>query len=139
MKNFDEKGREIPPVQQRHAKIKKHYMFMLKRDFVSERTIKKFANVLESLKYTTGGISVVLLLFFQLSFGQNQIVSGYVSDGNSSFIIGGNIIDTPMLYENKFTKPKPTPKPRPKTRGKYKKSAAQKIKEALRKLINKKK
>jgi hypothetical protein len=47
-------------------------------------------------------------------------------------VIGGNVIDAELLYENKFTKgtPIPTPKPRPKTRGKYKKSEAQKLKEA---------
>jgi len=75
---------------------------------------------------------IILILFTTLSFAQSGIVSGYATNGNSSFVIGGNIIDAELLYENKFTKgtPIPTPKPRPKTRGKYKKSEAQKLKEA---------
>jgi hypothetical protein len=84
----------------------------------------------------------LLLLFTTLAFSQSGIVSGYATNGNSSFVIGGNIIDTPLLVENKFTKkePIPIPKPRPSRKGmKYKKSEAQKLKEALRKLTLKNK
>jgi hypothetical protein len=84
----------------------------------------------------------ILLLFINFSIAQSGIVSGYATNGNSSFVIGGNIIDAELLYENKFTKgtPIPTPKPRPSRKGmKYKKSEAQKLKEALRKLTLKKK
>jgi hypothetical protein len=85
---------------------------------------------------------IILLLFTTLSFAQSEIVIGSGSLGNSSFVIGGNIIDTEMLFENKFTKkePIPIPKPRPSRKGmKYKKSEAQKLKEALRKITLKKK
>lgn len=80
--------------------------------------------------------TILLLLFTTIAFSQSGIVSGYATNGNSSFVIGGNIIDVEMLYENKFTKgtPIPTPKPRPSRKGmKYKKSEAQKLKEALKK------
>jgi len=76
---------------------------------------------------------IVFILFTNISFAQSGIVSGYATNGNSSFVIGGNIIDVELLYENKFTKgtPIPTPKPRPSREGmKYKKSEAQKLKEA---------
>jgi hypothetical protein len=85
---------------------------------------------------------IILLLFINFSFAQSGIVSGYATNGNSSFVIGGNIVDVEILFENKFTKkePIPIPKPRPSRKGmKYKKSEAQKLKEALRKLTLKKK
>ena len=42
---------EIPTNQLREASMRKHYMFLLKRDIVSKDTVKKFAKDLESLKY----------------------------------------------------------------------------------------
>jgi hypothetical protein len=75
---------------------------------------------------------IILILFTSICFAQSEIVVGSGNLGNGNFVIGGNVIDAELLYENKFTKgtPIPTPKPRPKTRGKYKKSEAQKLKEA---------
>jgi hypothetical protein len=81
---------------------------------------------------------LILLLFTSICFAQSEIVIGSGNLGNGNFVIGGNIIDAELLYENKFTKgtPIPTPKPRPSRKGmKYKKSEAQKLKEALK--INK--
>ena len=76
---------------------------------------------------------IILILFTSICFAQSEIVVGSGNLGNGNFVIGGNIIDVEMLYENKFTKgtPIPTPKPRPSRKGmKYKKSEAQKLKEA---------
>lgn len=72
----------------------------------------------------------MFLLFTTLTFAQEGIVVGSGSLSKGSFVIGGNIIDTPMLNDNKFTKPQPKPKPRRK----YRKSEKQRLKEALRKL-----
>lgn len=77
---------------------------------------------------------LILLLFTTVGFSQSGIVSGYVSDGFSSFTIGANVVELIVPYNNKFTKGSAKPKPRAKTRGKYKKSEAQKLKEALRRL-----
>lgn len=127
---------DIPTNQLREATMRKHYMFFLKRDFVSERTIKNFAKDLESLKYCSKSVAVAVLFFCNIIFAQSEIVVGSGSLGTGSFVIGGNIIDTPMLFENKFTKkePIPIPKPRSSRKGmKYKKSEKQKLKESLKK------
>jgi hypothetical protein len=75
---------------------------------------------------------IILILFTSICFAQSEIVVGSGNLGNGNFVIGGNVIDAELLYENKFTKgtPIPTPKPRPSRKGmKYKKSEAQKLKE----------
>jgi hypothetical protein len=128
--------KEISTNQLREATLRKHYMFLLKRDIVSKDTVKNFAKALESLKYCQKSSAIALMFFCNTAFTQSQIVIGSGNLGNGSFVIGGNIIDADLLYENKFTKgtPIPTPKPKPKKRGKYKKSEAQKLKEALKKL-----
>jgi hypothetical protein len=85
-------------------------------------------------------LALISLLFSQMTFSQSEIIVGSGSLGNGNFVIGGNIIDTPLLYENKFTKSKPTPViPKPRTRGKYKKSEKQKLKELLNKIFKNKK
>ncbi len=128
---------DIPTMQLKKASLRKHYIALLKKDIVSQDTVKKFAKDLESLKYCSKTIVAVALFFCNISFSQSEIVIGSGSLGNGNFVIGGNIIDTPLLVENKFTKkePIPIPKPRSSRKGmKYKKSEAQKLKEALRKL-----
>jgi len=105
--------------------------------FFSKRQMNFIVKLYKSVYkegFLNGRKLIVLLLFSISSFAQSEIVIGSGSLGNGNFVIGGNIIDTPLLYENKFTKPKPIPIiPRPKTRGKYKKSEAQKLKESLKK------
>jgi hypothetical protein len=120
-----------PEKTPREQMLFEKWMPILKMKVISDEQIKEYNKDLLSLKMKTA----ILLLFTSIAFGQSEIVVGSGSLGSGNFVIGGNIIDTPLLYENKFTKPKATPKPR----GKYKKSEAQKLKEALRKVTIKKK
>lgn len=128
--------KEVPKTRP-EKKLKRKYKSLLEstNDFVELQNLARdFKADLSVFLQKNRRYSLMLLLAFNLSFAQSEIVIGSGSLGNGNFVIGGNIIDVPMLYDNKFTKPKISPViPKPRTRGKYKKSEAQKLKESLKK------
>lgn len=74
--------------------------------------------------------ALILLLFVNISIAQSEIVIGSGSLGTGNFVIGSSINEI-KVNGVAIIKAIPKPKGRPT---KYKKSEAQRLKEALRKL-----
>ena len=90
--------KEIPTNQLREASLRKHYMFLLKRDIVSKDTVKNFARDLESLKYCS---ALFLLLFCNISFSQTYVKSIKLSNTLATTVNANPSIYKQNIFELK--------------------------------------
>ncbi len=130
----------IPTMQLKVATLRKHYLSLLKRDFVLKDTVKRFTRDLETIKYCPRTIAIILLLCTTILSAQGGVVVAGKTQNNVSYTIGAGLVELqiPVIEEEvslgvpKFEIPIEKPKPIIK-----KKSFIEKLIDFFKKLIKK--